>query len=96
MDELLTFSVYLVYGLAFFAIFFAILFRDLSQSRISMASALPTLAAFGLLHGLHEWSELYLVIYADDLGSVTGLATFKVARTSFLRNLLTSLRFRQP
>lgn len=80
MDELLTFSVYLVYGLAFFAIFFAILFRDLSQSRISMASALPTLAAFGLLHGLHEWSELYLVIYADDLESVTGLATFKVAK----------------
>ncbi|PSW17286.1 two-component sensor histidine kinase [Photobacterium sanctipauli] len=80
MDILITFNIYLAYGLAFFAIFFAILFQDLSKSRISIAEALPILALFGLIHGLHEWSELYFEIYQEEYRLTTALATFKVIK----------------
>lgn len=80
MNIFLTFNIYLVYGLAFFAIFFAIIFRDLSKSQITIASVLPTLAAFGLIHGLHEWSELYLVLFVDHYGQTTNLEVFKVIK----------------
>ncbi|MGF1698789.1 HAMP domain-containing histidine kinase [Photobacterium makurazakiensis] len=78
MNMLITFNIYLVYGLAFFAIFFAILFQDLSKSRIRIAEALPILAVFGLIHGLHEWSELYLEIYEHEYRLTTALHTFQV------------------
>lgn len=78
MDMLLIFKLYLLYGLAFFAIFFAILFRNLKKSRIAIASALPTLALFGLIHGFHEWSELYLVLYEYDFPLTRDLHIFIV------------------
>ncbi|NOI27746.1 sensor histidine kinase [Vibrio coralliilyticus] len=78
MDMLLIFKIYLLYGLAFFAIFFAILFRNLKKSRIAIASALPTLALFGLIHGFHEWSELYLVLYEYDFPLTRDLHIFIV------------------
>lgn len=76
MDTLFVFKVYLLYGLAVFAIFFAILFRDLKNSQIAIASTLPILGAFGLIHGFHEWTELYLVIYAEDHPLTLELQTF--------------------
>ncbi|MGL6315592.1 sensor histidine kinase [Vibrio sp. WXL103] len=80
MNIFLTFNIYLVYGLAFFAIFFAIIFRDLSQSQIAIASVLPTLGVFGLIHGLHEWSELYLVLFVDQYGQTKYLEIFTVTK----------------
>ncbi|MGF1697118.1 HAMP domain-containing histidine kinase [Vibrio kyushuensis] len=80
MQTLLTFNLYLVYGLAFFAIFFSILFQDLSKSRIGIAHTLPILATFGVLHGLHEWSELYLIIYHQEFTDLTQLHTFKTVK----------------
>ncbi len=67
MQELFIFSLYILYGLIFVAIGFTIFFRDLRFSHLSIASALPTLAIFGFIHGLHEWSELYLHVYQDEL-----------------------------
>ncbi|WP_104034021.1 sensor histidine kinase [Vibrio jasicida] len=83
MDMLLIFKIYLFYGLAFFAIFFAILFRDLRKSRIAIASALPILALFGFIHGFHEWSELYLVMYEHEFALTKGIETFKVFKLWF-------------
>ncbi|WJT09854.1 histidine kinase dimerization/phospho-acceptor domain-containing protein [Vibrio harveyi] len=83
MDMLLIFKIYLFYGLAFFAIFFAILFRDLRKSRIAIASALPILALFGFIHGFHEWSELYLVMYEHEFTLTKGIETFKVFKLLF-------------
>ncbi|MCV3264906.1 hypothetical protein OGZ01_30335 [Vibrio harveyi] len=80
---LLIFKIYLFYGLAFFAIFFAILFRDLRKSRIAIASALPILALFGFIHGFHEWSELYLVMYEHEFTLTKGIETFKVFKLLF-------------
>lgn len=67
MQELFVFSLYMLYGLIFVAIGFTIFFRDLRFSHLSIASALPTLAIFGFIHGLHEWSELYLHVYQEEL-----------------------------
>ncbi|UTZ43261.1 sensor histidine kinase [Vibrio campbellii] len=83
MDMLLIFKIYLFYGLALFAIFFAILFRDLRKSRIAIASALPILALFGFIHGFHEWSELYLVMYEHEFTLTKGVETFKVFKLLF-------------
>lgn len=63
MESLLIFSLYMLYGLVFMAIGFAIYFRDLRFSHLDFAKALPTLALFGFIHGLHEWADLYLYIY---------------------------------
>lgn len=76
----LLFANYLMYGLAFFAIGVAILFRDLSQSRLAIAKALPMLAMFGLLHGLHEWSELYLMLFGDSLALGVDVATLTTTK----------------
>nr|WP_244915537.1 HAMP domain-containing sensor histidine kinase [Vibrio hyugaensis] len=83
MDMLLIFKIYLFYGLAFFAIFFAILFRDLRKSRIAIASSLPTLALFGFIHGFHEWSNLYLVMYEHEFALTKGIEAFTVFKLWF-------------
>lgn len=80
MKELLEFTLYLLYGLAFIAIGFTVYFRDLRFSHLSIASALPTLALFGFIHGLHEWSELYLHVYKEELEMHTTVKLFKVLK----------------
>jgi len=80
MQELFEFSLYMLYGLIFVAIGFSIFFRDFRFSNLSIASALPTLAIFGFIHGLHEWSELYLHVYQRDLMMHTTVKIFKVAK----------------
>ena len=80
MDMLLIFKIYLIYGLMFFAIFFAILFRSLNNSQIRLAPILPLFAAFGLIHGIHEWSDLYLIIYEHEFAASTALTIFKLTK----------------
>ncbi|MGF1756591.1 HAMP domain-containing histidine kinase [Photobacterium sagamiensis] len=86
MQELFVFSLYMLYGLIFVAIGFTIFFRDLRFSHLSIASALPTLAIFGFIHGLHEWSELYLHVYQEDLLMHQTVKILKVVKlwTSFI------------
>ncbi|SHH93998.1 sensor histidine kinase [Ferrimonas marina] len=60
MNELALYTIYLIYGLAFFAIGMTISLRDLKLSRLSIVAALPALALFGYTHALHEWTELYI------------------------------------
>lgn len=80
MQELFEFSLYLIYGLIFFAIGFSIYFRDLRFSHLSIASALPTLAIFGFIHGMHEWSEMYLHIYGEIIDMHSTVQIFKVVK----------------
>ncbi|MGR5063684.1 sensor histidine kinase [Photobacterium sp. DNB22_13_2] len=80
MENLSVFIIYLIYGLAFFAIGFSITFRNLKLSRLQIATALPTLALFGFIHGLHEWSELYLILNENTLSKVIQIEAFKVVK----------------
>jgi signal transduction histidine kinase len=51
--------IYLIYGLGFFVLGIAVALEigRVSESRFSRA--MPYLAAFGLLHGSHEWVEMF-------------------------------------
>ncbi len=47
------------YGLVFFVLGIAIAFQSRHYSRLDLARSLSWLAAFGILHGLYEWGELF-------------------------------------
>ena len=50
--------VYFVYGLAFFSLGLAVILERGRGSDVRLRHALRPLAAFGLLHGMHEWIEM--------------------------------------
>jgi hypothetical protein len=51
--------VFFFYGLTFFVMGLALLLASRRQSEFRFAAAIRPLAAFGILHGLHEWYEMY-------------------------------------
>ena len=57
--------VYFLYGLAFFSMGLAVWLESGRASELRLAHAMGPLAAFGLLHGLHEWAEMF-----ERLGAV--------------------------
>ena len=59
--QLDTTVIYFVYGLSFFTLGLAV-FLELSRiPMLAEARILRPLAAFGILHGLHEWIELFMM-----------------------------------
>ncbi|KJS00328.1 MAG: hypothetical protein VR65_12415 [Desulfobulbaceae bacterium BRH_c16a] len=54
---------YLLYGLAFFTLGVAILSRDIRLSELGIAKIIRLLAAFGIIHGFHEWLELLELLF---------------------------------
>ncbi|MEX1247835.1 MAG: sensor histidine kinase [Anaerolineales bacterium] len=63
--------VWFVYGLMFFILGLAITLRSRAHSRLELAQHLSWLAAFGFLHGLHEWGDLFIPIQATYLPAQT-------------------------
>ncbi|MDH4334179.1 MAG: histidine kinase [Chloroflexota bacterium] len=56
-----------VYGQVFFVMGLAIALQSLKRSTVPLARALPWLAAFGILHGLHEWGYLFVPLQSGYL-----------------------------
>jgi len=54
--------IYFFYGLAFFAMGLAVLLELGRTSELRFARSIPWLAAFGLIHGGHEWFEMFEVM----------------------------------
>ena len=80
--------IYFIYGLAFFAMGLAILLEVGHTSDLDFAYALRPLAVFGLLHGTHEWIEMFLLLqgsFQDDQSNLwmSSLRIFLLA-VSFL------------
>ncbi len=67
MDQF-TFLVFFVYGLAFFGMGITMALESGRSPALAQARVLRPLAAFGLIHGTHEWIESYL-LQADYLGT---------------------------
>ncbi len=65
--------IYFIYGLAFFSMGFAIILEVGREAGTRLHIALRPLAAFGLLHGVHEWMEMFLVLELLPLQDVGGL-----------------------
>jgi len=61
------FIVLMVYGQVFFVMGLAIALQSSRHSRLAIAGSLKWLAAFGILHGLHEWGHMFLPIQAEYL-----------------------------
>ena len=62
-------AVYFFYGLSFYSMGLAILLEVGHPSELDFARALRPLAGFGLLHGSHEWFEMFILInpaFASD------------------------------
>jgi len=53
-----------LYGLTFFVTGFAIFLQSRRRSRLRLARDLYWLAAFGILHGVHEWGAMFIPIQA--------------------------------
>ncbi|HXX57787.1 MAG TPA: hypothetical protein VEI96_07275, partial [Thermodesulfovibrionales bacterium] len=54
--------VFLIYGLAFFILGFAIVVYPKKQSNFALARSVWLIAAFGILHGLNEWVDMFIII----------------------------------
>lgn len=57
-----TVGVYFVYGLAFFVLGLAIALENRRTGSLQLWSSLWFLAAYGFLHGLEEWAEMFALI----------------------------------
>ena len=58
-------TVYFFYGLSFFSMGLAVLLEVDRSSKLDFARALRSLAGFGLIHGGHEWVEMFLLIHPE-------------------------------
>jgi signal transduction histidine kinase len=56
-------TVYFLYGLSFFSMGLAVMLEVGRSSNFEFARALRPLAGFGLIHGSHEWIEMFLLIH---------------------------------
>ncbi len=56
-----------VYGQVFFVLGLAIALQSRKRSALPLARALPWLAAFGIVHGFHEWGYLFVPIQSGYL-----------------------------
>ncbi|MBB1428011.1 HAMP domain-containing histidine kinase [Shewanella sp. SG44-2] len=67
MGTFITFNIYLFYGLVFFTIGCVVVFRNFKYSQLSISPTLWALALFGFSHAFHEWSELYVILFSDEI-----------------------------
>jgi signal transduction histidine kinase len=56
-----------VYGQVFFVLGLAVALQSLKRSSLALARPLPWLAAFGIVHGFHEWGYLFIPIQSGYL-----------------------------
>jgi len=56
-----------IYGQVFFLLGLAIIWQSRRHSRLNLARSLGWLGMFGLMHGLHEWGDIFIPIQAEYL-----------------------------
>ena len=76
--------VFFLYGLSFFCMGFAILLELGHASELDFARALRLLAFFGLVHGSHEWFEMFLILHGHSGAAWIEWLRILLLATSFL------------
>jgi signal transduction histidine kinase len=76
-------AIYFFYGLAFFTLGLALALASRRTSEFTFVQAIRPLAAFGLLHGLHEWVEMFQKI-AEQNSGYTPTIPHELARLALL------------
>lgn len=77
-------EIYFVYGLAFFVAGIVVWMERGCSRAFPTAYALPFLAAFGMIHGSHEWFEMFLLIFAQPTGPLIGGLRIALLAVSFI------------
>ena len=81
-------GVYFFYGLAFFSLGLALALASQRASAFKFARAIPAFAGFGIIHGIHEWFEMFQKIAAISSGHTPTLGEeiirIAILATSFL------------
>ena len=85
--------VYFFYGLSFFAMGLAILLEFGHSSKLDFARALRPLIGFGLIHGGHEWFEMFLIIRDRISGPLTAPWILPVRLTALATSFLFLIAF---
>jgi signal transduction histidine kinase len=67
-------AVYFFYGLAFFVMGLALAMARRGASQLRFAAAIGPLAAFGIVHGIHEWVEMFQLVGALISGHTPTIA----------------------
>ena len=62
-------SVLFIYGQVFFVMGLAIALQSRRNSRLDLSRSLRWLALFGIVHGLHEWGDLFIPLQAQYLSA---------------------------
>lgn len=72
-------GIYFIYGLSFFSMGLAVLLEVNRSSQLKYAQALMPLAGFGLVHGAHEWMEMFLLMSPDAPIECGSMAYIRIA-----------------
>ena len=84
--------VFFIYGLAFFILGFSIYLYPKKSSMLLLAKHLWLIGVFGILHGLNEWIDMFILIQVPlDIGFLNN-ARFFILPASFLFLLLFGVR----
>lgn len=70
--------VFFIYGLAFFIMGMMILGQSKKGSRYALSKCIWLLALFGIVHGIHEWIEAYVMLLPVTGNNVVGIETFNI------------------
>ncbi|MGD2049521.1 MAG: hypothetical protein PVH03_08500, partial [Chloroflexota bacterium] len=62
--------IYFVYGLAFFIMGLIVWIESNRTSEFRIARAFGLLAGFGIIHGLHEWFEMFQLLSASGATTI--------------------------
>ncbi|MGW8318525.1 MAG: hypothetical protein ACWGPS_04705, partial [Candidatus Promineifilaceae bacterium] len=76
--------VYFFYGLAFFCMGLVVWLESGRTSEFRIARAIGALAAFGILHGLHEWFEMFQKLSETGATNIPGWLLLDPIRISHL------------
>ena len=77
-------KIYFVYGLAFFVTGIVVSSEATRHSRLQLSQALPYLAGFGLIHGAHEWLEMFEKVGPGPVDADARLFRLMVLIASFI------------
>jgi signal transduction histidine kinase len=76
--------VYFLYGLAFFSMGLLVALEGGRSSDIRLRKALRPLAAFGILHAVHEWIEMFALMEHIDNNSLLWAVKLSILAFSFI------------
>lgn len=85
--------VYFFYGLAFFALGLVVLLESGRASEFRFARGLRPLAWFGLVHGAHQWFEMFQIVAAGQSGYSPGILEEVIRLGSLLLSFVLLLTF---